>query len=87
MKIVTTVKYDKKYKKLGIDLKNRVDSVLERFIKDPLDPSLFNHNLQGKLKGFKSIRAGFDLRIIFKEENGYVLVLLIDLGKHDDVYL
>lgn len=86
MKIVTTDKYDKKYKKLSISLKNRVDSVLEKFAKDPLDPSLLNHNLQGRLKGFKSIKAGFDLRIIFKEENGYVLVLLIDLGKHDEVY-
>lgn len=86
MKIVTTVKYDKKYKKLSIGLKNKIDSVLERFMKNPLDPSLFNHSLQGKLKGFKSIRAGFDLRIIFKEEDGYVLVLLIDLGKHDEVY-
>lgn len=86
MKIVTTDRYDKKYKKLSANLKIRVDSVLERFIKDPLDPSLLNHNLQGKLKGFKSIKAGFDLRIIFKEEKGYVLVLLIDLGKHDEVY-
>lgn len=86
MKIVTTDRYDKKYKKLSANLKIRVDSVLERFIKDPLDPSLLNRNLQGKLKGFKSIKAGFDLRIIFKEEKGYVLVLLIDLGKHDEVY-
>ena len=87
MKIVTTDKYDKKYKKLSTDLKNRVDYALERFIKNPLDPSLINHNLQGRMKGFKSIKAGIDLRIIFKEEGGYTLVIMIDLGKHDNIYL
>jgi addiction module RelE/StbE family toxin len=87
MKIVTTDKYDKKYKKLSTDLKNRVDYVLERFIKNPLDPSLLNHNLQGRMRGFKSIKVGMDLRIIFKEEGGYILVIMIDLGKHDDVYV
>ena len=86
MKIVTTDRYDKKYKKLTASLKDKVDSVLERFVKNPLDPSLLNHNLQGKLKGLKSIKVGFDLRIIFKEEKGYTLVIMIDLGKHDEVY-
>ncbi len=86
MEIVTTDKFDKKYKKLSTNLKDRVDSVLNKFIKNPFDPSLLNHNLQGRLKGLKSIKVGLDLRIIFKEENGYTLVLLVDLGKHDEVY-
>jgi len=87
MKIVTTDKYDKKYEKLSANLKNKVDYVLERFIKNPLDPSLLNHNLQGRMKGFKSIKVGMDLRMIFKEEKGYTIVVMVDLGKHDDVYL
>ncbi|MEI6042218.1 MAG: type II toxin-antitoxin system mRNA interferase toxin, RelE/StbE family [bacterium] len=86
MKIVTTDKYDKKYKKLSNNLKDKIDRALEKFAKDPFDPSLLNHGLQGGLNGFNSIKAGFDLRIILKEENGYILVLLIDLGKHDHVY-
>ena len=86
MEIVTTDKFNKKYKKLSKDAKNKIDIALDKFIINPFDISLSNHNLQGKLKGFKSIKVGFDLRILFKEENGYTLVIMIDLGKHDDIY-
>ena len=86
MEIVITDKFSKKYRKLSNGLKAKIDSVLEKFIKDPFDAALLNHGLQGRLKGFRSIKAGIDLRIIFREEEGYFLVVLIDLGKHDDVY-
>lgn len=86
MQIITTEKFDKKYKKLSDNLKSNIDVALEKFIHNPFDPSLLNHNLQGRLKGLKSIRAGFDLRIIFKEERGYIVVILLDVGKHDQVY-
>lgn len=86
MEILTTEKFNKKYKKLSSKLKLKIDVALSKFSIDPFDISLMNHNLQGKLKGFKSIKAGFDLRVIFKEENGYTLVIMIDLGKHDDIY-
>ena len=55
-------------------------------MKNPFDASLLNHGLQGRLKGFRSIKAGIDLRIIFKTEKSYAVVIMIDLGKHDDVY-
>lgn len=86
MDIVTTENFNKKYKKLNSNLKLKIDKALAKFIINPFDVSLLNHNLQGRLKGFKTIKAGFDLRIIFKEENGYTLVIMIDLGKHNDVY-
>lgn len=86
MEIITTDNFNKKYKKLSNNLKDKIDRALEKFAKDPFDTSLLNHNLQGRLKGFNSIKAGFDLRIIFKEENGYTLVVMIDLGKYDNVY-
>jgi len=86
MEIVFTDNFNKKYKKLSNGLKAKIDGVLERFVKDPFGASLLNHGLQGRLKGFRSIKAGIDLRIIFKEEKGYAVVLIIDLGKHDDVY-
>ncbi len=86
MEIVTTDKFNKKYKKINQNLKIKIDQALIKFTVNPFDISLMNHNLQGKLKGFKSIKAGFDLRIIFKEEKGYTLVIMIDLGKHEDIY-
>jgi len=86
MEIVITDKFNKKYKKLNDNLKQKIDIALNKFTINPYDLSLLNHNLQGKLKGYKSIKAGFDLRILFKEERGYTLVIMIDLGKHDDIY-
>ena len=87
MEIITTDNFNKKYKKLSNGLKTKVDSVLERFMRNPFDAALMNPSLHGRLKGFKSIKAGVDLRIIFKEEGGYSLVVMIDLGKHDEVYM
>lgn len=69
MEIFTTDNFNKKYKKLNNNLKLKIDIALDKFIINPFDISLLNHNLQGKLKGFKSIKARFDLRILFKEEN------------------
>ncbi len=86
MEIVTTDKFKKKYGKLNNIIKTKIDNVLRKFMNDPFDVSLLNHGLQGRLKGFRSIKAGIDLRLIFKKEEGYTLVILIDLGKHDDVY-
>lgn len=86
MEIFTTDNFNKKYTKLNNNLKLKIDIALDKFIINPFDISLLNHNLQGKLNGFKSIKAGFDLRILFKEENGYTLVIMIDLDKQDDIY-
>ena len=45
-----------------------------------------NHNLTGKLAEFKSIRVNYNIRIILKEEGGYTLVEMIQIGTHDEVY-
>ena len=86
MEVVITDKFNKKYRQLNNGLKAKIDGVLEKFMKNPFDASLLNHGLQGRLKGFRSIKAGIDLRIIFKTEKSYAVVIMIDLGKHDDVY-
>ncbi len=86
MKINFSDGFKKKYIKLNNLSKDRVNKTIKKFKINPFDQSLCNHNLQGRLKGFKSIKAGFDLRLIFKEEGGYIFVLMIDVGKHDDVY-
>jgi mRNA-degrading endonuclease YafQ of YafQ-DinJ toxin-antitoxin module len=45
--------------------------------------------LQGKLSEFYSCGCGYDCRIIFSIENiksDEKVVILIDIGSHDDVY-
>lgn len=59
---------------------------LETFTKNPFTKSLNNHALHGKLASFRSISAGYDIRIIFEEYDGYTIVIFIKVGTHDQVY-
>lgn len=86
MKIVFTKRYEKEYKKLDKKSKEAADKALLLFRENPNDPKLDNHALLGKLKGYRSIDAGFDLRIQFYEEDGYVYVFLVRVGSHSQLY-
>jgi addiction module RelE/StbE family toxin len=86
MKIQTTRRFDKAYAKLTDDDKDRVDDALRLFEKNPFNPSLDNHKLKGKLKEFRAITAGYDLRLVYREEGGHVVVIFLSVGTHDQVY-
>jgi addiction module RelE/StbE family toxin len=67
------------------DLKPKIARALETFAANPLHPSLRTHKLSGKLQGLWAFVVAYDCRVVFQfldEEN----VLLIDIGKHDEVY-
>ncbi len=86
MKIVFRRRYLKDYAKLTAHDRGRVDRALARFRFDPHAPELKNHGLQGKLAGKRAISAGYDLRIVFEERDGYAVVLLLKVGGHDKAY-
>lgn len=79
-------KYTKRYRKLPQPLQAKVDDVIRQFYKDPFAPSLKNHKLKGKMSYANAIFVGYDFRIIFQEYNNYTLVLMLDLGTHNQVY-
>lgn len=78
--------FTKQYKKLSVDQQTLVDEAVLLFYKNPLDVKLRNHALKGKYKGCSSIDAAFDLRIIFKQEKNYVVVILLKVGSHSSLY-
>jgi len=84
------IKYHKNFKKQFNKLiekdRARVISAIEIFIENPNSASLHNHGLVGNLIGKRAISASTDLRIIFEEFDSYTLVILLDLGKHNQVY-
>ncbi len=86
MKIFFAKKMTKQYWKLRSEDRERVDSAIQVFRNDPFDPTLKNHALKGPMKGARAISAGFDLRIIFEERDGYAIVLMIAVGTHGEVY-
>ena len=75
----------KKSVKNDLDLKKKFIEALEIFVNEPFHPRLKTHKLLGKLKELWALTVDYDCRVIFKflENNE---VLLIDIGKHDEVY-
>ena len=71
-------------------LQERIFSVLERLTKIPFDPVLKTHKLHGKLRGLWACQVEYDCRIVFTFESepdtGSDLIVLVDIGKHDEVY-
>lgn len=76
----------KQLDKLQKHQKVAVKDAIDTFRKDPFDHSLKNHSLKGSMKGIRALSAGFDLRIIFQETQGYTFILFLAVGTHDDVY-
>jgi len=78
--------FGKKYRKLPKKIQQKVDGVIEEFQNNPLSPRLKNHPLKGAMKGRRAISVTGDLRIIFREYDDYILVLMLDVGTHTQVY-
>lgn len=71
-------------------LQDRILEVLDRLAEDPFCPPLKAHKLSGQLKGLWACWVEYDCRIVFAFEpdpdTGEEMIVLIDLGTHDEVY-
>jgi addiction module RelE/StbE family toxin len=86
MKIRFAKKFEKRMKKLPSKLKGRIVETIEIFAKNPNAKLLRNHALKGGLSGRRAISVTGDVRIIFREYEDYTLVLMLDVGSHNQVY-
>lgn len=77
--------FDKAFARLPNDLQRKTLALLDKFIKNPHDPSLGTHKLHGKLEGKSSFSITNSIRVIYKRI-GKEIVLLLDIGYHDQVY-
>jgi len=68
--------------------KQPIADAMELLSLDAFCPALHSHKLHGKMKGAWSCSVGYDLRIIFEIQklDGIEVIVLVDLGTHDDVY-
>ena len=78
--------FQKKYNKLDLKTRKKVDKAVNKFIDDPFDISLKNHPLRGSMKNFRAISVTSDIRIIIEEFENYTVVFLVDVGTHNQVY-
>ena len=65
-----------------------VEAALQVLAQDAFDPRLKTHKLSGDLAGVWACSAGYDLRILFEfvEHEGAEAILLLTVGRHDEVY-
>jgi mRNA interferase YafQ len=72
------------------DFRTQVNLVLQLLSENAFDLKLETHKLRGRLKGYWSCTAGYDLRIIFVFTKSSVNteddILLVNIGTHDEVY-
>ncbi len=89
-KIETLPKFNKKFSKLI----KKNPSIKEKFIKfitilatDPQYPSLKSHQVNSP--SFGKVWSSWlheDLRVLWQYENDKIIILLLDIGSHDEVY-
>ena len=81
-----TKRFLKHFRKLPKKDQIRVEHTLILFQKNPFHPLLRNHELQREMEGARAISAGFDLRIIYREEGNHTIVFLLQVGTHNQLY-
>ncbi len=91
MKLIESEKFIKKAHKLikqNKYLDSKLEGVLEKLKVNPFDGSLRTHKLKGILANLYSASITHDIRIIFDfvEEDNELCILLLSIGKHDEVY-
>jgi mRNA interferase YafQ len=92
-KIVTSSKFKRAFRKFArrnTQLQARIEKAIAELSDDVFNPSLGTHKLEGKLSGLLSCSCGYDCRIVFaietEEESGETVIVLLDVGSHDEVY-
>jgi len=91
--LVLTPHFKKAYRKFvrrNVNLQTRIENTLEQMKLDVFATSLNTHKLSGDLSDLYACSCGFDCRIVFTietdKETGKEVIILLNIGKHDDVY-
>jgi len=80
------IKAAKRFAKQHPELRKKTALVLLALEQDPFQPSLKLHGLGGKLKGVHAVRITFSYRITLTLKVDKLVITLLDIGDHDDVY-
>ena len=71
--------FDKRFNKLNAKLKDKVIKTVTQFTENPFAPQLKNHALKGDMQNSRAISVTSDIRIVFQEYDGYVVVIFLDV--------
>ncbi|BAZ28172.1 hypothetical protein NIES4074_06030 [Cylindrospermum sp. NIES-4074] len=92
-RLVLTPKFKRafhKFVKRNTELQQRIEETLQQMEADVFAPTLGTHKLSGKLDGLQSCSCGYDCRVVFSIEEDAItndeVIVLLDIGTHDEVY-
>ena len=92
-KIIISPRFKRSYKKFIKKypyLLDNIDFSINQLSENPFNPAIKTHKLSGELYELYACKCGYDCRIIFSIEkvDGETdsVILLVDLGTHDNVY-
>lgn len=79
MKFLTHKKFEKAFAKLTTTQQQAVAEALSAFVMNRSASRLRDHALKGRLAGLRSFSAAWDLRIVYREEDGFITIILLDV--------
>ena len=85
MQYILSKRFEKDFTKLPKPVKKKVLVVLQKFVADPLDPSLKNYRLSGKWSNHFSINVTGDMRAVYMYVKNDV-VYFVAVGSHSELY-
>ena len=85
MEIRTSAHFDRRYKKLPQEIKDRAKKQEKLFVANAFDARLSTHKLHGKDADRWAYSVDYDYRIKFLFLSG-AKILYLDIGTHDEVY-
>lgn len=78
--------FEKGFAKLSPKLKAKTISAIKIFSQNPFDKILKNHSLSGKLSDKRAFSVTGDMGVVFEEFDDYMLIIMLDIGAHSQVY-
>lgn len=88
MRYQLSEQFRKKYKKQNIRIRKAIDSALRKFVENPFDATLDNHELHKELRGMRSIDITADFRAIYEliqERDGF-FAYFENFGTHKELF-
>jgi len=92
-KLVLTPRFKRslrKFVKGDKRLQRQIEETLRQMETDLFSQNLATHRLKGEFDGLRACSCGYDCRIIFSIEKNVEtdqeVVVLLNIGSHDDVY-
>ena len=82
-------RFDKQLRKAPLDIKIAVRNRYMLFTENPFNPFLNNHQLIGKMSGYRSINITGDWRALYSEyfdDEGNKILIFEILGTHSQLY-